>query len=106
RYVQANSVEEFLSSTEIDVVSRRLTVSLTREGLGLLFGPVTFYDGQGFLVSKALRANTAADLAGTPICVDAGTLFESNVTTYFATKSLSLNKQLMQSHDQIPRALA
>src|SRR5262245_12809500 len=51
RYKEASSVDSFLRSQEIDIVSRRLTWSLTREGLGLLFGPVTFYDGQGFLVS-------------------------------------------------------
>ena len=50
RYELASSVEQFQRTPDIDLVSRRLTWSLQREGMGLLFGPVIFYDGQGFLV--------------------------------------------------------
>src|SRR5262249_24098247 len=52
RYVETATLEQFLASNDIDIVSRRLTWSLRREGLGLLFGPVMFYDGQGFLASR------------------------------------------------------
>src|SRR5262249_13612326 len=42
RFVKVSSVGEFLGSSDIDVVSRRLTWELQREGpLGLLFGPIT-----------------------------------------------------------------
>ena len=55
RYEHASSVEQFQRTPDIDLVSRRLTWSLQREGMGLLFGPVMFYDGQGFLVPGQAR---------------------------------------------------
>jgi len=55
RFVTASTVAEFAGTDDIDVVSRRLTWELRREApLGFLFGPIVFYDGQGFLVSKTL----------------------------------------------------
>src|SRR6202163_2868591 len=57
-YVETATVEQFLSSSDIDMVSRRLTWSLRREGLGLLFGPVMFYDGQGFMVARQRQIQT------------------------------------------------
>jgi general L-amino acid transport system substrate-binding protein len=84
---------EFLKNEEIDVVSRRLTWELRREGaLPLLFGPITFYDGQGFLVAKALRAKTIRQLSSIDVCVAGGTNFEFNAGSYFQSHQLTLKK--------------
>src|SRR5207247_931227 len=84
KFIEVSSVSEFLKNDDIDVVSRRLTWELRREGpLPLLFGPITFYDGQGFLVSKTLRAGSLRELSGTEICVAGGTNFEFTVGSYF-----------------------
>jgi general L-amino acid transport system substrate-binding protein len=101
RYEQASSVEQFLRSPDIDVVSRRLTWSLQREGLGLLFGPVMFYDGQGFLVTDKLRVRNVRQLSDVRICVVPGGLNESNLTTYFLSHKLTLRKVLIQSTAQL-----
>jgi general L-amino acid transport system substrate-binding protein len=69
RYEQASSVEPFLRGSDVDVVSRRLTWSLQREGMGLLFGPVMFYDGQSFLVPGKLRVQAVRQLSNLRICV-------------------------------------
>src|SRR5262245_37209415 len=82
RFVPAGTVDAFLKSSEADLVSRRLTWSLQREGLGLLFGPVTFYDGQGFLVPRTLKVKAPADLANKRICIVPGTVTEYNLNTY------------------------
>lgn len=92
RFVRAESVQDFIKSNQIDVVSRRLTWSLTREGLGLLFGPITFYDGQGFLLPKRIGVSNARQLSGKKICVAPGTLSEFNVGFYFRTNKLDLKK--------------
>jgi general L-amino acid transport system substrate-binding protein len=109
KYVEASSVTEFRKSSGIDVVSRRLTWELRREApLGLLFGPVMFYDGQGFLVAKELRAETPNQLSGVPICVAPGT-FDSSVTSYFQSNGLSFVKVPLASSDnfdEIREALA
>jgi general L-amino acid transport system substrate-binding protein len=101
RYEQASSVEQFLRVPDVDVVSRRLTWSLQREGMGLLFGPVMFYDGQGFLVSKARRIQAVSQLSNLGICVVAGGLSESNLTRYFQSHKLTLRKVLIRSSAQL-----
>lgn len=97
RYEQASSVEQFQRTPDIDLVSRRLTWSLQREGLGLLFGPVMFYDGQSFLVPAGLPAQEVSQLSNARICVVAGGLSESNLTTYFRSHNLALRKVLIQA---------
>jgi general L-amino acid transport system substrate-binding protein len=64
--------------------------------MGLLFGPVTFYDGQGFLVPARLAARQVRQLSNARICVVAGGLHESNLTTYFRLRTLTLQKRLIQ----------
>ena len=96
RYEQASSVEPFLRGSDVDVVSRRLTWSLQREGMGLLFGPVMFYDGQSFLVPGRIRVQAVRQLSNLRICVVSGGLNESNLTTYFRSQKLTLRKVTIQ----------
>jgi len=106
QFIEASSADDLLHRKSADIVSRRLTWSLTREGLGLLFGPVIFYDGQGFIVAKRLHVNSARQLGGIEICVQAGTLFEAQLTSYFAASGLELRKLLIVPADDPARALA
>jgi general L-amino acid transport system substrate-binding protein len=108
KYVKALTVAEFIRTDEIDIVSRRLTWELQRETLGLLFGPITFYDGQGFLVSKKLGVRAPRELAGVELCVAGGTVFELNLGAYFTAHSLPLKKTILESptrFDEIADAL-
>src|SRR5215467_6648092 len=100
RFVETATLDQFLSSNDIDIVSRRLTWSLRREGLGLLFGPVMFYDGQGFLVPRQGSARTVRQLSNQPICVVPGGENEFNLNTYFKLRNLVLKKVLLRSLDQ------
>ena len=99
RFIQAASVENFLRSDDIDVVSRRLTWTLPREGLGLLFGPVTFYDGQGFLVPKKRQIRTLGQLAGARICVEPG-VHEFNLNAYFQSHNIAFTRVPLRSLEQ------
>jgi general L-amino acid transport system substrate-binding protein len=101
RYEPASSVEQFLRGSEVDVVSRRLTWSLQREGMELLFGPVMFYDGQGFLVPTRLRIQAVDQLSNLGICVVAGGSSESTLTRYFQSHKLTLRKVLIRSTGQL-----
>jgi general L-amino acid transport system substrate-binding protein len=106
RFVDAGTVEGFLRSNEIDVVSRRLTWSLQREGLGLLFGPVTFYDGQGFMVPRASQVGTLAQLANARVCLVPGTVTEFNLNAYVQSRQITVRKVLLRSLDQAEGELA
>lgn len=110
RFVTILNVAEFLRRDEIDLVSRRLTWELSREApLGLLFGPITFYDGQGFLVATKLGIAGPGALANVSLCVAGGTPFELTASTYFAEHRIEVKKVVLEKADDfnaIARALA
>ncbi len=85
RFIPVASLDDLDRLPEIDLVSRRLTVSLRREGMGVLFGPIMFYDGQSFLVKADSPYNRPADLAGHPICVYQGSEHDITLTSFFKT---------------------
>jgi general L-amino acid transport system substrate-binding protein len=92
RYEPVATLDLLQRSSDIDLVSRRLTWSLRREGMGVLFGPITFYDGQGFLVSGHLRVDGVAGLAGVPICVAEHSEHDVSLMAYFRRHRISLNR--------------
>ena len=78
---------EALKSGEIDVLSRNSTWTLSRDALYNFIG-VNYYDGQGFMVRKALKVNSALELNGASICVQTGTTTELNLGDYFRSNSM------------------
>lgn len=87
RFIPVASAQAFLNDDAIDVVVRRLTWELQREApLGLLFGPVTFFDGQAVLARKKLGARDPKRLAGVRLCVAGGTSFELHANKLAAKK--------------------
>jgi general L-amino acid transport system substrate-binding protein len=108
-FVTVLTIADFQGNPDIDVVIRRLTWELGREApLGLLFGPITFYDGQGFLVPKAMGATSARQLGGVDLCVAGGTTFESNAAAYFEAQKLAFKKVALGSpyaFDEIAQAI-
>jgi len=92
RYQPVETIDLFQRSSDIDIVSRRLTWSLRREGLHVLFGPVTFYDGQGFLVPGRVKVDHVAELSGVPICVAQGSEHDVTLTAYFRRHQIALDR--------------
>src|SRR5438045_4136182 len=106
RYQPVASIDLFQRSSDIDIVSRRLTWSLRREGLHVLFGPVTFYDGQGFLVPEHLRVDHAAELTHVPVCVAEGSEHDVTLTAYFRRHQMALDRVPVVDGSAGGRALA
>src|SRR5258706_265338 len=72
-----------LQTGEIDILTSNTTWTLPREAaLGLAFAGVSFYDGQGFLVKKALGIKHAKELEGATVCVQPGTTTELNLADW------------------------
>lgn len=85
-FVPVRTVAEFRTNPLVDVVARRLTWELSREHpLGLLFGPITFYDGQSFLVPSRSGVTNLRALSTMDVCVAGGTVFEVNANEFFGT---------------------
>ncbi len=90
-----------LQSGEIDVLSRNTTWTLTRDSsLGIHFTGVTYYDGQGFMVSKDLGVKSALDLDGAAVCILAGTTTELNLADYFRTHNMKYQPVVFDTGDQ------
>lgn len=92
-FVPMNSQQRFsaLQAGEIDVLARNTSWTLTRDAsLGLHFTVVTYYDGQGFLVPKKLKLNSAKQLKGAEICTQSGTTNEKNVADYFRGQNIKV----------------
>ncbi len=98
-----NAVERFtaLQSGEVDVLSRNTTWTTTRDTtLGLNFTGVTFYDGQGFLVSRDLGISSASELDGAAICIQSGTTTELNLADYFRANGMEFDPIVFDTSEQ------
>src|ERR1700751_3816673 len=82
KFVPLSAKDRFtaLQSGEIDVLSRNPTWTRCLDtSLGANFTGVTYYDGQGFLVKKSLKVNSALELNSASVCVQTGTTTEQNL---------------------------
>lgn len=103
RFVPLTAKERFtaLQSGEIDMLSRNTTWTHTRDtSLGLNFAGVNYYDGQGFLVQKALGVNSALELDGASVCIQAGTTTELNLADYFRLNGMKYSAVVFDTSDQ------
>ena len=86
KFIPLSAKDRFtaLQSGEVDVLSRTTTWTLSRDtSLGANFTGVTYYDGQGFMVKKSLKVNSALELNSASVCVATGTTTELNLADYF-----------------------
>lgn len=107
KYSPLTAKERFtaLQSGEIDMLPRNTTWTLTRDtSLGLNFTGVNYYDGQGFLVTKALGVKSATELDGASFCIQAGTTTELNLADYFRTNKMSYTPITFDTSDQTVKA--
>jgi len=104
KYVPLTAQQRFtaLQSGEVDILSNNTTWTLQRDTqLGLNFGPVVFFDGQGFLVPKKLGVKTAKELNGATICVQPGTTTELNLADYFRANKMEFKPVVIEKIDEI-----
>jgi len=98
-YRNLNAKERFaaLQSGEIDILSRNTTVTLNRDvSVGLEFGPVVFYDGQGIMVKSASSISNLNGLQNEAICVQTGTTTEQNLTDRMAERGIDYTQVVFE----------
>src|SRR5438067_3494379 len=94
-----------LQSSEIDVLSRNSTWTSSRDtSLGLNFAAVNYYDGQGFMVRKALKVNSALELNGASVCTQTGTTTELNLADYFRANNMKYEVIAFATADETVKA--
>ncbi|WP_049792572.1 amino acid ABC transporter substrate-binding protein [Polymorphum gilvum] len=107
KFTPLSAKERFtaLQSGEIDILSRNTTWTMSRDtSLGLNFAGVTYYDGQGFMVRKALGVTSALELSGASVCTNTGTTTELNVADYFRTNNMPYEIVAFEKSDEVVQA--
>jgi general L-amino acid transport system substrate-binding protein len=95
-----------LASGEVDLLANGTSVTSSRAlRQPLHFGPVYFYDGQGFLVPRTSRATTARMLDGATICVQQGTTTELNLTDFARRNGITFKPVVMEDVRGVVSAL-
>ena len=107
KFVPLSAKDRFtaLQSGEIDVLSRNTTWTLSRDtSLGANFTGVTYYDGQGFMVKKSLKVNSALELNSASVCVQTGTTTEQNLADYFKGNNMKYEVIAFGTNDEAVKA--
>jgi len=102
-YVPLNTNVRFqaVQSGEVDILSRQNTWSFSRDAsLGLDFGPVVFYDGQGLMAPAKLNVKSAGELANAAICLLPGTTTLQNLEDYFRPKNVKYESVVFENSDE------
>jgi general L-amino acid transport system substrate-binding protein len=79
-----------IQAGEVDILSRNVTWTTTRDSQWGNYTNVMFYDGQGFMVPTDKGYNSALDLDGATVCVTSGTTTELNLADFFRQNGMAL----------------
>jgi general L-amino acid transport system substrate-binding protein len=107
KFVPLTAKDRFtaLQTGDVDVLVRNTTWSLLRDTqLGLNATGVNYYDGQGFIIRKSAKVNSALELNDATICVQQGTTTELNLADYFRSNRMRLRSVTFASLDEAVRA--
>lgn len=103
-YRNLSAQERFtaVQSGEVDLLNRNTTWTISRDtSVGMEFAPVTFYDGQGILATKASGVQSLEDLNNKSVCVQSGTTTELNLTDQMRKRGLNYIPVVFDDTDAI-----
>ncbi|MGJ4948470.1 amino acid ABC transporter substrate-binding protein [Bradyrhizobium sp. HKCCYLS20291] len=107
KFIPLDANERFkeLQSRKVDILSRNTTWSMAREqNYDLYFPAVAYYDGQGFMVPRARKLETALDLNGSKVCVQDATTNALNLGDYFRTNNMKYEEVKLPKLDDVIKA--
>ena len=107
RFVATTTQQRFtaLQSGEVDVLARATTWTFSRDvAVGLAFTGINLYDGQGFMVRRALGVKAAKELDGATVCLLPGTTSEQNVTDWFRASNIKFSPVVIEAAAEIQAA--
>jgi general L-amino acid transport system substrate-binding protein len=106
KFIPLSAKDRFtaLQSGEIDVLIRNTTWTISRDTQGMNFPVVNYFDGQGFLVKKALGVKSALELSGASVCTQQGTTTELNLADFFRANNLPYQVVTFATSDETRQA--
>lgn len=102
RFVPLSASDRFaaLKDGRIDVLWRNSSWTMTRNaGDGFVFAGVNYYDGQGFLVRRSLNLNSATELNGARVCVQAGSTAQANADDFFRLRQIEYRPVVLPTEE-------
>src|ERR1700681_4477687 len=107
KFVPLDSNERFkeLQSRKVDIRSRNSTWSMSREtSYDLYFPAVAYSDGEGFMLPAARKIDSALDLNGSKVCVQAETTTQLNLADYFRANNMKYQEMKFAKLDEVFKA--
>ncbi|WP_333795425.1 amino acid ABC transporter substrate-binding protein [Hyphomicrobium sp.] len=105
--LETNERFDALKDGKIDVLSRSTTWTMNREvDLGLTFAGVLYFDGQGFMTRDDRGLVSAQQLAGSKVCVEAGTTTEKNMAYFFKVQQVEAETVSLPTREETLKAYA
>jgi general L-amino acid transport system substrate-binding protein len=107
KFVPLDANERFreLQSRKVDILSRNSTWNMSREeNYDLYFPAVAYYDGQGFMLPRARNIDSALELNGSKICVQAATTTQLNLADYFKSNNMKYEEMKFPQLDEVVKA--
>ncbi len=101
RYVPLDTNNRFsaLQAGKVDILARNTTWTMERQvKFGFEFVGISFFDGQGFMIRADRGVVSALQLAGTRICVVAGTTSEANLNIYLQQQGVPFTALPLATH--------
>ncbi len=78
-----------LQTAEVDLLSRNVTWTASRDSQWGNFTYIMFYDGQGFMIRKDSGITSTDQFDGATVCVTSGTTTEQNLADFFRQNGMS-----------------
>jgi len=85
-----------LQTGEVDLLSRNVTWTSSRDAQWGNFTTVMFYDGQGYMVPAASGITTIEEMDGATVCVTSGTTTELNLADSFRQRGLDFTASVFE----------
>jgi general L-amino acid transport system substrate-binding protein len=103
--LSADNRFQALQDGRIDVLWRNTSWTMERDTGGTLsFAGINYYDGQGFLVRRALNLNSASELNGARVCVQSGSTSALNAEDYFRSRGLEYTAVVLPTEEAARQA--
>lgn len=93
-----------LQTAEVDMLSRNVTWTTSRDSQWGNFTTVMFYDGQGYMVRVDSGIESQADMDGATVCVTSGTTTEKNLADDFRERGMSYEPVIFEDTSAVYNA--
>ena len=94
-----------LQNRKVDILSRNTTWSMSREtDYDLHFLAVAYYDGQGFMLPRTRKIDSALDLNDSKVCVQEGTTTLLNLADYFRANNMKYVETKFSTLEDVVKA--